>query len=103
MWEFAVDSFPSPTTTHSSPIDTDKGHSFTMASVPSVQCFGKKKTGEFLAPVAVRIVCEFVADRILNSHRCRPLQGMKTNLPLGLRASCRKPERNIGGGLELVE
>lgn len=40
------DNFIPPNPPAHSPFDTDKGHIVTMASVPSVQCFGKKKTGK---------------------------------------------------------
>lgn len=67
-----------------SPFDTDKGHIVTMASVPSVQCFGKKKTGklfswswEFLQCACGCLMDLRLIALELFSHRCRPLQGMR--------------------------
>lgn len=49
-----------------------------MASVPSVQCFGKKKTGRLsFFPTGNSMGMNPCADIFnFHSHRCRPLQGM---------------------------
>jgi len=60
-----------------------------MASVPSVQCFGKKKTGEFAcSPSLGRLERISLLMIDFNSHRCRPLQGMKTEPSPPLYARC---------------
>lgn len=62
-----------------------------MASVPSVQCFGKKKTGKIFLIIffflvqytclCVSMWCGWLANMVWDySYRCRPLQGMRIML-----------------------